>query len=86
MHHLGFESCHTDPDVWMRPATNNNGEEVYDYCLLYTDDCLVASNNGMHIIRNSIGAYFTFKEDLICHPNGMNYLGGKLYERLWDNN
>ena len=35
----------------------------------------------MEIIKNEIGKSFTFKKDSICHPNGMNYLGGKLYER-----
>lgn len=42
---LGFESCYTDPDVLMQKATNKYVKDVYEYVLLYTDDCLVISNN-----------------------------------------
>ena len=78
---LGFKSCDADPDVWMRPSTNKHGMEVYEYVLLYTDDCLVISNKGEEIIRNEIRKSFAFKEESICHPNGTNYLGGKIFER-----
>ena len=81
MHHLGIESCVSDLDVWYQPSTNKHGDPIYEYVLLYTDDFLAVSNKGMEIIKNDIGKYFTFKKDSICHPNGMNYLGGKLYER-----
>ena len=47
---LGFESCYADPDVWFRESTNKHGKDVYEYVLLYTDDCLVISKDGMHII------------------------------------
>ena len=47
---LGFESCYADPDVWFQKSTNKHGKDVYEYVLLYTDDCLVISKDGMHII------------------------------------
>ena len=46
-----------------------------------TNNCLIDSNKGMEIIMNEIGKSFNFKKDSILHPNGINYLGGNLYER-----
>ena len=43
MRHLNFESCLSDPDLWIRPATKNDGTMYYEYVLLYVDDCLVIS-------------------------------------------
>ena len=46
---LGFKSKGDDPDIWMRPATKQYVTEVYGYVLLYTDDCLVVSENAESI-------------------------------------
>ena len=81
MTNLGFKSCDADPDVWMHPSTNKREMDIYEYVLLYTDDCLVISNKGKDIIRNEIGKSFMLKEESICHPHGTNYLGGKIYQR-----
>eukprot|EP00957_Ditylum_brightwellii_P104549 7965963-Ditylum_brightwellii.AAC.1 len=40
MLHLNFQPCLADPDVWMRPRKKSNGQDCYDYVLLYTDDAL----------------------------------------------
>ena len=76
MKHLGFETCLADPDVWMRPTVLVNGDEVYEYVLLYTDDCLVISDKAESILRNEIGKYFTLKDESIGHPE--IYLGGQM--------
>ena len=55
MRHLGFESCLADPDVWMRPAVRRNGDKYYEYVLLYTDDCLVLSENARSVLEDEIG-------------------------------
>eukprot|EP00978_Attheya_sp_CCMP212_P026548 scaffold87549_cov65-Attheya_sp.AAC.2 len=34
---MGFKSSYADPDVWLRPATKANGEEYYEYVLMYVD-------------------------------------------------
>ena len=52
MKHLGFETCLADPDVWMRPTVLVNGDEVYEYVLLYTDDCLVVLGSPTNDKRN----------------------------------
>mmetsp|Transcript_2939 Transcript_2939/g.6246 ORF Transcript_2939/g.6246 Transcript_2939/m.6246 type:complete len:134 (-) Transcript_2939:1095-1496(-) len=76
MHHLKFKSCLADPDVWMRPALKDDGPEVYDYVLLYSDDALVISPNAEHILRREIWKYFGLKEESIGPPD--LYLGGRL--------
>ena len=76
MHHLKFQSCPADPDVWMRPALKSDGSAVWEYVLLYTDDALVISENAESILRNEIGRYFELKEESIGPPK--LYLGGHL--------
>ena len=45
MENLGCESCKADPDVWMRSATRSDGQDYYEYILLYVDNCLCISEN-----------------------------------------
>ena len=52
------------------------GNEYWEYVLLYVDDALVVSANGEHVLRNEIGKYFDLKEDSIGPPK--IYLGGKV--------
>ena len=49
---LGFTSCLADPDIWMRRAKRADGSEIWEYVLLYTDECLVVSNRPESILRN----------------------------------
>jgi len=65
MKHLNFESCKADPDVWMRKAIKSDGTEYWEYVLLYTDDALVVSENGEHVLRRELGNYFELKEESI---------------------
>lgn len=83
MEHLGFTSCLADPDVWYRPALKDGVGKVYEYVLLYVDDCLVVSDNGENILRNEIGRYFTLKESSIGPPN--IYLGGQMRQVTLEN-
>ena len=76
MKHLGFESSKADPDVWFCEVKRKNGEIMYEYVLLYTDDCLVISDKAGAILREEIGRYFVLKEESIGPPS--QYLGGKL--------
>ena len=76
MEHLQFKSSRADPDVWIRPASRNDGTEYYEYFLLYTDDCLVISDNVEKILRNEIGKSFRLKEKSIGDPG--KYIGGKI--------
>ena len=75
MKHLGFESSKADPNVWFCEA-KKNGEIIYKYILLYTDDCLVISDRTEAILHEEIGRYFALKEESIGPP--LQYLDGKL--------
>jgi hypothetical protein len=83
MNFLGFESCPADPDLWMRPATREDGTLVYDYVLLYVDDCLVISDNAEDILRKEIGKYYELKPESIKPPD--QYLGCSVRKVQLDN-
>jgi hypothetical protein len=53
----------------MRPATRKDGSLVYKYVLLYTDDCLVVSENAESILKQEIGKYFELKPESIGPPS-----------------
>ena len=78
MHHLHFNSCLANPDVWMRPAIYSDGTSYYEYILLYTDNALVVSENAETILRQEIGRYFELTEESIGEPK--QYLGGKVWK------
>ena len=79
MKFLRFEYSQAHPDVWMRESVRKYGStKYYEYVLLYTDDCLVISNQGETVLRKEIGKYFNLKESSIVPPT--QYLGGKLRE------
>ena len=40
---MGFKSSNTEPEVWMREATKSDGEDYYEYILVYVDNLLVIS-------------------------------------------
>src|SRR5688572_6795346 len=67
----------------MRPAIKSNGDEYYEYILLYTDDTLVVSDNSDHILQNGIGKYFELKEETIGPPD--IYLGGRMRQVTLEN-
>ena len=60
----------------MRPATREDGSAVYEYVLLYTDDCLFVLDKAEEILKQEIGKYFELKANLIGPPS--LYLGGHL--------
>ena len=83
MHHLDFQPCLADPDVWMQLAQKGDGSLYYDYVLLYVDDALVVSDNAESILHNEIGKYFELKEASINPPK--MYLGAGIRKVKLDN-
>jgi hypothetical protein len=75
---MGFKSCIADPDVWMRPASKPDGEEYYEYILMYVDDILAISYSPMPTMEE-IQRMIKFKNDAIEEPS--NYLGAKLQRK-----
>ena len=66
----------------MRPDTQKGGTLVYKYVLLYTDDCLVVSENVESILKEDIGRYFDLKPESIGPPR--LYFGGHIQEVALD--
>ena len=63
MKHLGFHSSKADPDVCMRKSIRKDSRTLYyEYVLIYTDECLVISDQPESILRKEIGEYFKLKE------------------------
>jgi hypothetical protein len=75
---LGFKSSHGDPDVWLRPAVKSDGEEYYEYVLMYVDDILAISVAPGEIMGN-LRTRMTFKNDKVEEPS--NYLGARLAKK-----
>ena len=66
----------------MRKGEGHNGEEVYDYVLVYTDDILIISIDGKEIM-NQLDQHCMVKKDSIGFPN--IYLGAQVsvYQSTW---
>ena len=54
MEDMGFQSCKSDPDVWLRPAVKQNGTDYYQYVLLYTDYILDIMEEPETFIRKDL--------------------------------
>ena len=76
---IGFKSSIADPDVWLRPAMKESGEEHYEYIVMYVDDILCASQNAKSVLRSIEGNTIKYKNDKI-EPPAM-YLGGRLQKK-----
>ena len=48
---MGFKSIIADPDVWIRPATKPDGEQYYEFILVYVEDMLAISQDSVSLIR-----------------------------------
>ena len=72
---MGFQSSLADPDVWLRAATKGDGEQYYEYVLMYVDDILAISCNARSILEE-VQKTFKLKNDKIEMPEF--YLGAKL--------
>ena len=79
---MSFKSKGGEPDVWTSLATQNYGTLVYGYVLLYTDDCLVVSENAESTSNKEIGRYFELKLDSLGPPS--LYIGSHLREVTLD--
>ena len=75
LYEMGFTPSRGDPDVWMRPAVKSDGEEYYEYVLVYVDDCMSISENADGVLKE-VQATFKLKGDKIEEPT--TYLGAKL--------
>jgi Reverse transcriptase (RNA-dependent DNA polymerase) len=72
---LEFTHCLADNDVWMRPATKQNGDEYYQYVLVHTDDLLVIAEDPAAIL-NLLDQHYVLKPGSIGEPT--TYLGAEI--------
>ena len=70
---MRFKSMIADPDIWIRPATKADGEQYYEFILVYVDDMIATSQDTVSMIRE-VAEKFKFKKDKIDPPE--IYLGG----------
>lgn len=68
MEMLGYESCLSDSDLWMRKATRSNGEHYYEYILLHVDDLLCCSEFPKEAIME-IDKHFPLKKGSVGSPS-----------------
>ena len=58
---LEFQSMRIDPDVYIRKATKDSGQQYYEILLVYVDDVLVVSHDTGAVMR-AIGKEFEIKD------------------------
>ena len=75
---MGFKSSISDPDVWMIEATKGDGEEYYEYILVYIEDLFAISSDARLVILE-VAEKFILKKDKIDPPE--IYLGGRLAKK-----
>ena len=74
---LGFQMCRADNDVWMRKAQKANGDFVWEYILVYSDDLLCVGINPKETLT-MIDQHFKLKNGEIEKPT--RYLGADIGE------
>ena len=75
---MGFKSSIADPDICMREATKSDGEEYYEYILVYVDDLLEISSDARSFILE-VAEKFKLRKDKIEPPE--IYLGGRIAKK-----
>ena len=80
LYEIGFKSSPADPNVWLRPAIKSDGEEYYEYVLLYVGDILAISMNPTETLKSMEGKTVKYKNGKIAPPE--MYLGGNLKQKL----
>ena len=76
MHHLSYESCLADPDLWYKPEVREEDMfKYYSYVLLYVDDCLCIHHSAEEELDRT-DKFFKMKAGLIGDPD--IYLGAKV--------
>ena len=79
---MGFKSSKGDFDIWMRPATKPEGDEYYEYVMLYVDDVMAASHNALQVMED-LGQGVKYKNNNIAPPT--DYLGAQLSKKILPN-
>ena len=66
---IGFKSSPADPDMWLRPAIKPDGEDYYEYVLMYLDDILAISRDPTEILKSMEGKTVKYNNGKIATPD-----------------
>ena len=75
---VGFRPSIADADVWMRMNVKCDGEEYYEFILVYVDDLMAISHEAKECL-GSLKQFIKFKKDRIEEPS--MYLGATLEKK-----
>ena len=76
MRHMGYKSCMTNPDLWLKPEVRrSDGFEYCSYILCYVDAILCIHHDSMAILNNP-DKYFKLNPGYTGDPD--IYLGAKI--------
>ena len=78
---LGWKPCRGESDVRMRSRTKENGEKIWEYLLVYTDDLLLIGVKPRDGIME-INKFFNLKPSSIGEPK--TYLGAEISKWTFD--
>ena len=76
---IGFRTTIADPDVWIRMNVKADGEEYYEYVLVYVDDIMCISHKAKDTL-SELKQFIRFKKDKIEEPS--MYLGATLEKKM----
>ena len=77
---IGFKYIPADLDVWLRPEIKTDGEESYEYVLVYVDNILAIQMNPTKILKGMEGKTVRYKNRNIAPPK--MYLGARLKQKM----
>ena len=58
---MGIISSIADPDVWIRSENKADGEQYYEFVLVYVDNMIAISQDSVSVIRE-VAEKFGFKK------------------------
>ena len=67
MEALNYLPCRSDTDIWMRKSRKSDGNEYYEYMLLYVDDCLTISEAPKETVLQ-LDNFFKMQPNSIATP------------------
>ena len=81
---IGFKYRPADPDMWIRPAIKPDGEEYYEYVLMYVDDILVIPIDPTETLKSMEGKTVKYNNGKIAPPE--MYLVSRLNRKMINGN
>ena len=84
LYEIGLKSSPDDPNLWLRPAIKPDGEEYYEYVLMYVYNIMEISIDPTEILKIMKGKTVRYKNGKIAPPE--IYLGARLKRKMINGN